>query len=46
MVANGWTLDLREDDAALADAFVALIEHRVSEGDFAERLRPHVRPLA
>ena len=44
-IANGWALDRREDDLTPADASVTLIEHRVSEADFAERLRPHVRLL-
>ena len=43
--ANGSTLDDGFDSAALADTFVSLIEHQLSEAEFAERLRPHVRPL-
>lgn len=43
--ANGATLDESADSAKLADAFVTLIEHKMSEHEFAERLRPHVRPL-
>ena len=42
--ANGWRLERATDSAALADAFVALIEHKVDEAAFAERLRPHVVP--
>lgn len=41
---NGYDLDPGLDTAALADSFVALIEHKVDETAFAERLRPHVVP--
>ena len=43
--AKGVTLDEAVDSAPLADDFVLLIEHKASEHDFAERLRPYVRPL-
>lgn len=41
---NGFELDAQLDSADFADAFVALIEHKVDEAAFAERLRPHVVP--
>ena len=41
---NGYDLDEALDSAAFADAFVELIEHKVDEGAFAERMRPHVVP--
>ena len=44
LIANGWLLDPQLDDPELADAFVALIGHTLTEREFAERLRPHVRP--
>ena len=42
--ANGWRIDRSIDSVALADGFVALIEHAVDQAAFAERLRPHVVP--
>lgn len=44
LAVNGLRLDRVLDSVALADAFVELIEHKVDEGAFAERLRPHVVP--
>ena len=41
---NGFQLEEALDSSAFADAFVALIEHKVDEAAFAERLRPHVLP--
>ena len=41
---NGYVLDPAMDRVEIADAFVAMIEHTVDEGAFAERLRPHVLP--
>ena len=41
---NGFDLDPALDSAHLADVFVGLIEHKVDEAAFAERLRPHVVP--
>ena len=41
--ANGFALDI-EDMATVADEIVAVIEHKVDEAAFAERLRPHVVP--
>lgn len=42
--ANGLRLDPSRDEVALADAFVAVIAHKLGEAEFAEDLRPHVRP--
>ena len=42
--ANGVTVNEDVDSKDLADAFVDLIAHRTTEREFAERLRPHVRP--
>ena len=39
---NGYTLDIGFDRLAMADAFVAVISHRMEEAAFAELLRPHV----
>lgn len=41
---NGFQLEGELDSAHFADAFVAVIEHKVDEAAFAERLRPHVLP--
>ena len=41
---NGFDIDPMLDTVEFADAFVALIEHKVDEAAFAERLRPHVLP--
>ena len=42
---NGFTLANGLGSAAFADSFVELIEHKVDEAAFAERLRPHVVAL-
>lgn len=42
---NGFDIAPGVDGLEIADAFIALIAHEVDEGAFAERLRPHVRPL-
>ena len=41
--ANGWGL-AAPDHVSFAEDMVAVIEHRLDEGAFAERLRPHVLP--